>query len=415
MAEYVDLPLVTDPDALLQTGVDYLEGAIDGFQARPGNVETVLLEAAAQIAAEVVEQAAQVDPVIFAYLGGSLVGIPIHEATSATATATVTWAPDTPAVMLDAGSQLAVPHPSGDAVLFETDSDLTAPAGGGIQTVGVTAAEPGSAANGAFGEAEPVNVVDGVDSVVVATSSGGTDPEDPDAYLDRLADAFTILAPRPILPGDHATLARQVPGVGRAMAIDLMQPGTNDSTTSGEAGKAPVIRDPNEGTPPAVTQTNVGRCTTVAITAENGAAPSPALMQQVWDLLNASREVNFLNYVLSPTYTAVAVQATVTAWPGYSAADVQNEVAGRLASWLGAQWDTSGAADASTWAVSKVVRISEAIDHINRANSVHWVDQATVKLKAGTGAFQATDLTLPGLVPMPTYNAAGSTITVVAG
>lgn len=373
-----------------------------GFQARPGNVETVLLEAASQVMAEVVEQAAQVDPVVFAYFGGALVGIPIHTATAATGTAVVTWAPDTPAVMLDAGSQLAVPHPSGEPVLFETDADVVAIQGGGQVQVGITAAEPGAGGNGCFGAAELVTVVDGVQGVNVQASSGGTDAEDPDAYLDRLADAFTILAPRPILPGDHATLVRQLPGVGRALAIDLMQPGTNDSTTTGQAGKAPVVRDPNEGAPPAATVYNQPRCTTVAITATGGAAPSPALLQQAWVLLDGAREVNFLNYVLAPTYTVVAVQAVLHAWPGYSKADVAAEAQGRLETWLGEQWDTSGAEDASGWAVAKTVRISEAIDHLNRANSVHWVEQATVKLKAAAGAWTAADLTLLGLVPLPT-------------
>lgn len=400
MTTYIDLPLVTDSDALLQTGVDYLEGAIPGLQARPGNVETVLLEAGSQIAAEVVEQAAQVDPVIFAYLGGSLVGIPIRDATSATGTATITWATDTPAVMLDAGTQLAVPHPSGEAVLMETDSDVTAVAGGGVSTVGITAAVQGAAGNGAFGSSELINVLDGVAAVNVAVAtSGGTDQEDPDAYLDRLADAFTILAPRPILPGDHATLVRQLPGVGRALAIDLLQPpassgGVNDAPDAPNP-PAPWGPEPNGATP-------VARCTTVAITASNGAAPSPQLMQQAYTALDSAREVNFLNYVIPPTYTVVGVQATLTAWPGYSREEVQAQAAAQLALWLDANsWGTSGASDATEWVVQPKVRISEAVDWLNRAVGVHWVDLATVKLKAGTGAWTATDLTLPGIAPLP--------------
>lgn len=396
MATYIDLPLVTDSDALLQTGVDYMETALDGFQARPGNVETVLLEAASQILAEVVQQAAQVDPVIFAYLGGSLVGVPIRDATSATGTATITWAPDTPAVMLDAFSQLAVPHPSGDAVLFETDADVVAIAGGGESTVGITAAEPGVGGNGAFGTAELINVTDGVASVLVTVpSSGGTDPEDPDAYLDRLADAFTILAPRPILPGDHATLVRQLAGVGRTLAIDLLLPGTADAPGA--------IRDPLEPQPPpAASVPNTPRCTTVAITAADGTAPSPTLMQQAWALLNGAREVNFLNYVVAPTYTVVGVQATLTAWPGYARQDAHDQAAQQLTAWLDSgRWGTSGSTDASEWAVQPKVRISEAIDWLNRAAAVNWVDMATVKLKADAGAWQAADLTLPGIAPLP--------------
>jgi hypothetical protein len=38
MADYVELALVDDPDALLEVGIEYMEDAITGFVARPGNV-----------------------------------------------------------------------------------------------------------------------------------------------------------------------------------------------------------------------------------------------------------------------------------------------------------------------------------------------------------------------------------------
>jgi hypothetical protein len=397
MAEYIELPLVTDSDALVEVGVDYMEQAIDGFVARPGNVETVLVEAFSQIAAEVIEQAAQVDPVIFAYYGAALVGIPIQDSTPSTGQATVTWAADTPATMLPAGSQLAVPHPSGESMLFETDDDVVSVAGGGNAEVTITAVEPGEDANGAFGQVELVELVDGIAQVLVGQpTSGGTDLEDEDAYLDRLADAFTILAPRPILPGDHATLARQVPGVGRALAIDLLLPGTTDAPQA--------IRDPNEPKPaPAASKTNEPRCTTVSVTDTNGAAPSQTLKQQVWDLLNAGREVNFLNYVITPSYTTVTVQGTVRAFPGYAREDVLAQALERLNEWLNPMlWGTTGATDATEWAVQTTVRISEAVDYLNRAAGVSYADLSTVKLSANAGAFAAVDLVLAGLAPLPT-------------
>ena len=396
MAEYLDLPLVTDSDALLQTGVDYLEAAIPGFQARPGNVETVLLEAVSQIAAEVVQQAAQVDPVVFAYFGSSMVGIPIRDATAATGTATITWGPDTPAVMLDAGSQLAVPHPSGEAVLFETDADVVAIQGGGQVQVGITAAEPGAFANGAFGEAELINVTEGVQLVQVGSTSGGSDQEDADAYLDRLADAFTILAPRPILPADHATLVRQLPGVERALAINLLLPGTADAPDA--------IRDPAEPQPPpAASIWDEPRCTTVAVYPEGGGVPSAGQLQLAWETLNAAREVNFLNYVIGPSYSEIGVQATLTAYPGYTREDVEANARAQLEAWLdAATWGTAGAGSPGGWQVDAEVRVSEAIDYINRATGVHWVDLASVQLNLNGGAWAAEDISLPGLAPMPT-------------
>jgi hypothetical protein len=222
----IELELVADPDALADAAVAYLEGAIPGFEARPGNIETVLLEANAQIGAEIVEQAAQIDPLIFAYLGEDLLGIGAHEATEAHGTLTVTWASDVDtATVYPAGSLITVPAPSGDAVAFQTDVDLEAPAGGGAQQVTITALEAGEAGNGAYGAAEPVDIVDGVDALTVdAPTGGGAEDETSDDYLARLAEALTILAPRPIVPADFSVLARQVDGVGRATTIDLYQP-----------------------------------------------------------------------------------------------------------------------------------------------------------------------------------------------
>jgi hypothetical protein len=109
MADYIELPLVADPDALTEIGVEYMEGSIDGFELRPGNVETVLLESSSQIGAEIIDQVSLVAPSIFAYIGQSLYGISIQGSVPATATATVTFAADVPAVMLPAGSLISAP------------------------------------------------------------------------------------------------------------------------------------------------------------------------------------------------------------------------------------------------------------------------------------------------------------------
>ena len=210
--------------------------------------------------------------------------------------------------MLDAGSQLIVPNPAGDAQVFLTDPDMLAPNGGGTLTVGVTAQEPGAAANGSFGEAELVTAIDGVDLITVTTAQGGQDPEDDDAYLDRVTILLQFLAPRPILPDDHALLAIQIPGVGRASAIDLYIPASSENP----------VGDTDMPEYTGVAQVGVPRATTVVICGEGGIAPDIGLMQQVFELLDSQREVNFVNYVIAPTYTTIDVQATVVRFPGNS-------------------------------------------------------------------------------------------------
>jgi hypothetical protein len=359
MADYVELPLIDDPDALLEVGVEYAENAMPGLQLRPGNPETVLLEANSQIAAEVVQQAAQVPPVAFAYAGQSLFGIPIFDAVPAAATATITFAADVAATMIAAESMLAVPHPSGEGVVFTLDDDVVAPAGGGAVNVGVSALEAGSAANGAFGDSELVDVIDGVDSVYVSEASGGVDEESDDEYLDRLASALTLLG---------APLA-------------------------GAAGAS-----------------NVPRCVTVAITDELGHAPTVTLMQAVWDALNARREVNFLEYVISPKYQAIDVQATVKAYPGRTLADVQAACVAMMQTWLDPNTygtpTTTGSS--SEWVADNTIRYTELIDWLNRADGVNYVVAAQLR-KAG-GVFGTADVAITGVAALPTVGSIAITV-----
>ena len=395
----IELELIADPDAMASAAVQYLEGMIAGFEARPGNIETVLLQANAQIGAEIVEQAAQIDPLIFSYLGEDLLGIPAREATQATATATVTWAADVDdATVYPAGSLLSVPSPTDEPIAFQTNDDLTAPAGGGVDSVEITALEPGEAGNGCFGEAEPIDIVDGVESVEVTTpSAGGTEDETTDEYTARLASALTILAPRPILPADFAVLAQQVPGVERATAVDLYQPSTGQGGYGTPRGASPA--------------TDVPRCVTVAVTTGGGGLASGALMQQVYELLDANREVNFLVYVIPPTYTTIDVQATVMAHPGYAAADVEAAVEVELSSWLspGAWGSPPGlVGDAVGWTPDNTVRLYEAVETLNRAAGVHYVE--SVQIRIPPAAYAAADVGLTGPVGLPQAGAMAITV-----
>lgn len=407
MAEYVDLELTVDTDALANVGLSYLEDTIPGWTARPGNIETVLLEADSQIAAEVLDQASQVAPAVYATIGQTIYGIPRQPATPAVATATFEFAADTPPVLLDANTQLLVPNPSGEDQVFLTDADVTAPPGGGPVDVTITAQEPGAAANGSFGPAELITDVDGVDGVDVTDAQGGADEEDVDAYLDRLTNALALLAPRPILPEDHATLARQVPGVGRALAIDLLMPPASANPVGDTS--APEY-DPAGGT-------GVARCTTVAITPTDAAVPADAALKtRVYEALDAQREVNFLNYVIAASYTRVDVQATVTAYPGFTPADVELAAEAMLAAWLDPnQWGAlPGAGLTTDWALDNKARIYEAVDYLNRATGVFYVTDVQLRgyPDGGTpGAWQSTDVPLPGTAPLPLP---GSTIQVTA-
>jgi hypothetical protein len=404
MADYIELPLTADPTALSDTGKDYLSGQIDGWEPRPGNPETVLIEASGQMGAEVVDQAAAVAPVVFTYYGQWLLGIDIRDAIPATATATFTFGQPT---LIPAGSLFAVPNADGNSYVFATDADLDSNSG---VTVGATALEGGADANGSVGAAEMLDIIDGVDSVTfVAPASGGADAETADEYLDRLSDALTILAPRPILPQDFATFARQIPGVGRAVALDLYQPGTNDNVPAGKPGGPLTV----EGAPvnAGAGVTPVARTVTVAITAEGGLPPTQTLLHATWLALEAAREVNFLVYVIPPVYTAIDVQATVVTYPNYVLSEVEGAAESMMATWLDPTgWGSEEVGETQSWASDTKVRIYEAVDYLNRADGVHYVSTVQIR-KTGDAVWSDVDITLPGAIPLPMP---GTTIHVTA-
>jgi uncharacterized phage protein gp47/JayE len=399
MATYIELPLTADATALSDTGKDYLSAEIEGWESRPGNVETVLIEASGQMGAEVVDQAAAVPPIVFAYYGQWLLGIGLRQATPAVGTARFEF--DSPTV-IPAGSLFTVSNPDGNSYVFQTDTDLDSAAS--VPEVSASALESGSDANGSVGVGAMLDVIDGVDSVsLTGNASGGSDEETGDEYLDRLADALTILAPRPILPRDFATFARQIPGVGRAVAIDLYQPGTNDNVPAGTAGGPLNV----EGAPvnAGAGVTPVERCVATAITAEGGGPPSQSLMHTVWLALDAAREVNFLAYVLPPVYTAIEVQATVTSYPAQNAATVKAAAEEMLRTWLNPNgWGSDEVGESQAWAANTKARIYEAVDYLNRADGVHFVETVQLR-KQGDAVWSNVDIVLPGAAPLATAGA----------
>jgi hypothetical protein len=327
----------------------------------------------------------QVPPVVFAYYGDWLLGITLHEATPSHSSVTFTFEPGS-TVTVPEGTLLAAPNPDGESYVFQTDADVRSDATPPARTT-VTALEGGANTNGSVGDCELIDSIADVDSAVMtAVAQGGADEETGDEYLDRLAEALTILAPRPILPKDFATMARQVPGVGRALAIDLYQP----STAEGGYGQ------PRDG----ASHTDVPRCVTVAITGTDGTPPADAIMQAVWTVLDGAREVNFLEYVIPPTYATIDVRSTVVAYPGYLLAEVRAAAEEMIRTWLDPNvWGSETVGEQSGWARQTKARVYEAVDYLNRAGGVNYVE--SVQLRLSGGAWSSADIPLNGTAPLP--------------
>jgi hypothetical protein len=392
-SDYAELDLLVDADQLTLFSVEYMEDAIQGWVSNPANPETILIEANGQMASEVIEAATEIPDEAMVYLGTSVYGFAMDDGAPSRGPATITFAVDTPAVTVYQGTEVSVPHPSGASFLFETDRDAVAPQGGGTVDVILIATEYGSDQNGCFGAGEFQESIDGASAITVQTTTGGTDAEETADYLTRFSTYLSILTARPILPVDFARRAQLNPQVGRAVALDLYQPSTSEG---------------GYGTPRgAATATNVERCVTTVVANEDGSAPSNALMLEVWNDLEANREVNFLNYVIPPgsngVYTAIDVQAVIRPYPGILDADAIAQAKDQLTQWLSpANWGAvPGAATTSSWAVDNKVRVYEAVDWLNRAPAIFYVVSVQLK-KSSDSTWAVGDITLTGAVPMPT-------------
>lgn len=363
---FVDLPIETDPDVLKDEAVAYIQTHVPGWEAAAGNLETLLIEAIAEMAVEQATVAAQVPSALFREFGRRLIGLnPIDGVQAIGAT---TWTmTDTAGHVIPVGMQVTI-----DAVLFETSVEGTVPAGSSSTVIPIVAVEPGEEANNLTGDVEPVDTVAFVDSVVlVGTTSGGVNEETDDEYLDRLVEELTLMAPRPIVPEDFEIMARRIAGVDRALAVDGWNPA--NSTANNE------------------------KMIALAAVDEAGEDVSAGIKTEIKNFLEDRREANFVVNTMSPTYTTIDVVASISVLPGFDAAttDAQVEAAlteafqpynfGRISS-------GDGRFSRPWIKIAKVYYLNVA-EIIKRVEGVAFINSLTVE--GGT-----SDVTLSGAAPL---------------
>lgn len=387
---YERFPIETDPDVLASDAYALLGEKTGGvWQPSDGNLDTWLLEATARMAAEVRDVAADVPDAIFRTFGEELVGIPPNDPTQAQAVLALTMR-DRAAYVIPAGSTFAVDDLVGASHAFAlqeavTVTDDTAGSGERVVQVVALALEAGAGSSGIAprpGNAYLLDALAYVSSVaLVEATSGGVDGESDDAYMDRLASALQLLAPRPILPNDFALMALGVAGVGYAAAVNLYSPG-----------------------PPVVT--NAPRCVTVVLADPNGLPVSAGVKSSADALLQGQREVNFLVYEVDPGYVVVNVTYTVAARPGYLLASVVADCNAALTAYLSpGHFAQAQAGEASgLWIPTAAVRY---LDVGLVLQAVEGVDHVVSVSLNGTSA----DVALPAPASLPTAGTMTGTAT----
>ena len=226
---YIELSVPTDRDTLIQTAFANLSNGLPGWQPREGNLDVLLIEQFAEMAADAAEVAANVPLSIFSYYGQLLgitqnTGTPMQIAT--------TWTLSTPSsggLDFPAGTIASVYY-NGSYYQFQTDEDLAFNSGDTSSTVNMTAVTSNSAFNILYSGLylQPLYYVPNLGSIQInSIVTAAIDSETSENYLDRLSSLLTAYTPRPILSNDYATLAAQVAGVGRATAYDNTDPLVN--------------------------------------------------------------------------------------------------------------------------------------------------------------------------------------------
>jgi hypothetical protein len=352
---YVNLPFQDgddDPDRMVREALEHLQNTVDGFVADDNSVEAALLYAVMERIAEARTLTRDYGAAGFRAFGEQIVQLARRTGTSASGTVVFTMRAGGGTIA--AGTVIAWPGPDGP-IGFTTVVEVTVAAGQAQSPpVQVVAEQPGTYANGLA--AGPVDVVDALAPVTGATattgSGGGTDAEDDLDYTDRLADALTLWSTVPVQAPQFAILARQVPGVARALAVDNYDPATQ---TGGQE-----------------------RTVAVFPLDDAGQDPAPAVLTELAARLEASREVNFLVPIGTATRTPVAVDFTATAEPGSDPAVVHAAAVAALSSWLSSAVWGGGDERPPTWRDERVVRFLDTVAALARVNGVHSVTALTL-------------------------------------
>jgi uncharacterized phage protein gp47/JayE len=365
---YITYPLDQDTSSLAQAAYDYIQSQIPGWQPSPGNLDVLIIEAFAQQAAELAEITATVPESIFRYFGASLLGFQPQDAVSASAFATWVMA-DNAGYTIPAGTVVDV-----EGVAFANVNAFTIANGSTTQTlVEMAAVEPGVDGNSLTGAAELVDPLAFISSVTfTTTSSGGVDAETDEDYLNRLSALLQTLAPRPIIPRDFALLAQQIEGVERAVAIDLLDPITPD--------------------------TSAERSVTVAAVDADGQPVSPTMKGEIEDALEGAREVNFNVYVIDPELSPVDVSVDFTIVEGYDPTDVEDAVEDALNTYLSpATWGLPAeGGEATGWTNTTTVRFYEVAAVVNSVPGVDYIDYLEID-----GNPYGSEIVLSGYAPLP--------------
>ena len=234
---YINLAIPSDRDTLIQSALSSIATTLPGWRPREGNLEVLLLEQFADMAAESASVAAQVPLSIFSYYG-SMLGLGQNMGTQMVVTTTWTLAvPSTNDTLFAAGTKASA-FVNSTYYQFELVNDLVVSAGDRSASGTMIATNSGSSYNAVYSSSGTTylqalyNVANLSSILVTGVTVSGVDSENDTNYFNRLSNSLTLYTPRPIIPNDFSALATEVSGVGRASAYNNVNASINQLASS---------------------------------------------------------------------------------------------------------------------------------------------------------------------------------------
>lgn len=364
--------LDTDPDAVAVRILDGLTARWDDWEPYPGDPLVALAEEIGREISDMNTVAVASIATAVAGIGETVFGVaafqaePAHLQVELTLAATDTIGPEF-VVVGDAGA--------GEEVAFALLDTLALPIG--VTEVTMYAVEPGAVGNDVPVGPMTIATASATVATAVATSEStdGIDAEDLEAYLDRLTATLATLRFGGVRAIDLATLARSVPGVHRALGVDLYDP--------------------------AAPATPAERTATVFPVDALGQPVDAGVKANLVNYLEQLREVNFIIHAANPTYTPITITYTAVADATASTSIVEAEINATLGAYLSPATWGSDPLDPQSWTDATVVRFLDVARVIGSVPGVTYVSALTIN--GGV-----VDVPLDGPAPLP---AAGPTIT----
>ena len=285
---YIDPSTVSDEGAVAEATLTGVADRVPGWVPYEGHTEVALAESVGIAIATAVTALKATVRDAYVGFGQRVLGIPKIRAAAAETTATVvlTDAQNVVGLEIPVGAEIYAITPANDTIVFYTSAGTTvAPSQGTAVGVPLIAQLTGPEANDTTGDA--TSNLSGVQQITFeAPAAGGVDEEADDSYANRLSQRTPRMHVLPVTVADYAELARDVPGVSRAWAVNVYDP------------SAPGTVSP-------------GHLTIVGLQADGGTL-TPTLETALTDYLDvAERPLSVELHTLNPVWASITVVATV--------------------------------------------------------------------------------------------------------